>query len=100
MYSLEIVTVAGSADSAFLDRLAEVAYAIPQLANLHMGLNADGGLSAFFDGDAEGPLEAADAGVRHFTEALAAAVPIDVSASRAIARFGVSMISLPDLASA
>lgn len=96
-YSLEIVTVAGSADAAFLDRLADIAYAIPDLVNLHMGLNDDGSLSAFFDVEADGPLAAADVGVCRFTEALAAA---GIASEQVIARFEVSAVSLPDLASA
>ena len=99
-YSLEIVTAAGSADSAFLDRLADIAYALPQLVNLHMGLNGDGSLSAFFDVDAEGALAAAELGVRLFAGALEGAGIAAGAATSAIARFQVAAASIPDLATA
>ena len=99
-YALEIVTVPGFADPVFLDRLSDIAYAVDELVNLHMGLNDDGSLSVFFDVEAAWSLAAAELGVRLFTGALANARPVGVEGAQAIARFEVSAVSLPDRATA
>ena len=99
-YALEIVTVPGSADPAFLDRLAAAAYAVPDLRNLHMGLNDDASVTAIFDLDADGPLAAAALGVQLFSAVIAAAKPLEHGRDSAVERFGVSSVTGRDLAPA
>lgn len=99
-YAIEVVTVPGSADSAFLDRLADVVYAIDGLRNLHMGLNADASVTAIFELDADDPLEAADRGVHLFAAAFGRAVPLPHSGESDLERFSVSSVAGRDLATA
>ena len=83
VYSLQISTVPGLADSAFLDRLADIVYGIDALANLAIGLNDDGSLTASFDVQGANPLAAADSGVELFANAVvrAASAPLDATAA-------------------
>jgi hypothetical protein len=97
-YAIEIVTVPGSADSAFLDRLADVAFEIDGLRNLHMGLNPDASVTAMFDLDADDPLTAAERGVRLFAAAVEKAQPLAHGAASTVGRFSVSSLAGHDLA--
>lgn len=99
-YSLQITTVPGSADSAFLDRLADIAYEIVGLRNLQMGLNPDASIAAMFDLDAADPLAAADRGVQLFSDAVALAEPLPYAGESPVESFSVSSLTGRDLATA
>ncbi len=100
VYSLQITTVAGIADSDFLDRLADIVYVLDGLANLAMGLNEDGSLTATFDVQGTGPLAAADSGVELFATAVAQAKPLPFKSTSAFDSFSIATSGGRELAPA
>ena len=100
VYSLQITTVAGFADSDFLERLADRAYPIGELVNLHMGLNDDGSIEASFEITAPGAIEAAGRGVELFSSAVDQAEPPPHGFTSTVASFAVSQAVQCDLATA
>lgn len=72
-YAVEIRTVSGIADSAYLDRLAAIVYELPGLLDPMLGLNEDGSLTGTFSVVSADPLEAVQTAVARFADALVAA---------------------------
>ena len=100
VYSLQITTVAGVADSEFLDRLAALVYAIDDLANVAMGLNDDASVTASFDVQGIDPLSAADRAVRVFVDAIERAKPLSFDAMPVLDGFSVATAAGRALATA
>ena len=75
-YALEIRTVEGIADSAFLDRLADLVYDLPNLIDPLLALNDDGSVSASVGVVEPNALEAARHAVAVFAQAVVEAGPL------------------------
>ena len=94
------MTAPASADAAFLDRLADIAFEIDGLRNLQMGLNPDASITAMFDLDAADPLSAADRGVQLFADAVELAKLLPHAGGSTVESFSVSSLTGRDLATA
>ena len=79
-YELELTTIAGIADSTYLDRLADVVYESAILVDPMIGLNDDGSISASFELTSIDPVTGVQRVVEAFIEAAASVGPIDASA--------------------
>jgi len=93
-FTLEIETVAGIADSEYLDRLAEVVYEIEELIDPLLALNTDASIGANFSFLAETASQAAQRGVALFSDALMLARPLRGSEA-AISSFSVESAVVP-----
>ncbi len=69
-------TIPGVADSDFLDRLADLVYAIDELVDPLLFLNEDGSVAASFDIEARDPVEAVSKAADLFFNAFVAAGPL------------------------
>jgi hypothetical protein len=93
-FTFEIETVNGIADSAYLDRLADLVYSMDALVDPLLGLNENGSVSASFSIVAETTPEAAERGVALLSEALARARPL---AEAAIGSISVERATVPSM---
>jgi hypothetical protein len=75
-FTVELETVDEMADSDFLDRLADLVYEIDDLSDPMMGLNPDGSVHATFVIKAPTSLDAVQAGIEKFYQALIDAKPL------------------------
>jgi hypothetical protein len=87
-YTVEITTVPEIADSKYLDRLAEIVYAIPILVDPLLGLNENGSVTASFCFAAEtpDPIAAAGEAVYAFVQAVAEARPLRIPAPNEVGK--------------
>ncbi len=69
-------TIPGVADSDFLDRLAQLVYAIDELVDPLLFLNEDGSITTSFDIEARDPVEAVNKAADLFFGAFVAAQPL------------------------
>ena len=86
-YTVDLTTIEGIADSAYLDRLAEIVYGLPALVDPYLALNADGSVKASFCVDGDDPLQAASLAVEQLADALALARPLRSSEATSVGRF-------------
>lgn len=98
LYEIEITTVPGVADSAFLDRLAELVDGIDNLVDPALGLNEDGSISASFEVTGADPLAAAEDAVALFATAVERAG--SARGASAVGGFAISPVVEPEAISA
>ena len=95
-YMLEITTIDGIADSAYLDRLAEIVYGLATFVDPYLALEPTGAVSASFSVEGPNPLAAAQSAVQEFADAVAAAGPLrlptwaEAAAAATLGRFAVT----------
>ncbi len=101
-YSIALTTISGVADSAFIDRLADIVYDVAELLEVGLFLESDGAVTASFDIDAEDPVSAVDNAALLFFDAFTAASPLraprpdEMDAAHKLAREKAEQLQVKD----
>jgi hypothetical protein len=90
-YTLALKTIPGIADSAYLDRLAELVYELDGLVDPLLALGPDGSIEASFCVQGPDPLRAAQGAIESFVRAAADAGPL-VEGSQPLGSLAVSPV--------